>query len=353
VQFLATPAPIIMAGKTAPLHGQRHIAVFTLGVGGQRSEPLRVQWQPCLYEEQTHTTLVIEVGREARWKAHKLLCKAKLANCLCVDPPRPSAATTTEEPRAAIHCQFARISLTYFEAEALRRCVTALLQPFEVLAGWTDLLIEEDAMILEVTSSAACVQYQGLCTDMLPITAKTIMVRTQTSAAVWQHCLTRSWQDDPTRTGEKIRHRSSRGGTYAQVEATTAQIKAAKARAGHAPVTPSLQLPLTLQATIQIPLGTTGQLDCWLPEVMNVVEAAMGNVLTKAATEDGLLPGEWRPLFDYEGRWMETVVVQFSSEAELRAAYKAVQGKAININGFAAAVELSSNFVDLRTTATG
>ena len=31
VQFLATPAPIIMSGETAPLHAQRHIAIFTLG----------------------------------------------------------------------------------------------------------------------------------------------------------------------------------------------------------------------------------------------------------------------------------------------------------------------------------
>ena len=49
---------------------------------------------------------------------------------------------------------------------------------------------------------------------------------------------------------------------------------------------------------------------------------------------------------------METVVVQFSNEAELRAAYKAIQGKAVNINGFAATVEMASNYVDFVATTT-
>ena len=116
---------------------------------------------------------------------------------------------------------------------------------------------------------------------------------------------------------------------------------------------PNLQLPLTLQATIQIPLGTTGQLDCWLPEVMDVVEAAMGSVLAKATTEEGLQPGEWRPLYDNEGRRMETVVVQFSNEAELRAAHRAIQGKAVNINGFTATVEMASNYEDFLAATPG
>jgi hypothetical protein len=353
VRFLMPPATLIMSGASAPLHAQRHIAIITIGGRGQGALPCLEQWQPTLCDVQEHATLIIDVAHEARWKVRKLLNKANLRGCLGIDPPRPSIASTTLDARAAIHCQFLKATLTYYDAEALRRYVASLVLPFGALAGWSDLLAADDAMLLEVASASAGVLYHDLCAGMLPITPRLLLVRTNAVSTVWQHSLTESWQSDPTMTGEKLRHRPSRGGqsVFAQVAATTAQLAAARARKGHAPLNANLLQPQTLQATIQIPLGTAGAFDDWLPRIMSAVSAAAGKMLTRAIADDGLQPGEWRPLFDMEGRWMNAILVQFDSEVALRAAHHAVHGKGVHINGFLAALEVESTFLDLGTAA--
>ena len=54
-----------------------------------------------------------------------------------------------------------------------------------------------------------------------------------------------------------------------------------------------------------------------------------------------------------EGRWMQTVLVQFESESALRAAYRQASGKGINIDGFQAALEIQSMHFDLENQVAG
>ena len=80
---------------------------------------------------------------------------------------------------------------------------------------------------------------------------------------------------------------------------------------------------------------------------MDLVGTAAGAAVRKHSNEDGLRPAEWKPLFDMEGRWMQTVLVQFESEGALRAAHRQASGRGINIDGFQAALEIQSMHLDL------
>ena len=212
-------------------------------------------------------------------------------------------ASTKADPRTTIHCYFMKAHMTRFEAEAMRRYVNTLLDPFLALVGWSSMIADEDAMMLDVSSVAASTHYKDLCTDIFPVTSKLVLVRTGAADTVWEHSLTRTWSEDPTCIGEKLGHRPSRGDSlvFAQIAATPTQIAVAKARKGHAPLQASTSQPQTLQATIQIPLGTTGPIDQWLPRIMDLVGTAAGAALKKHSNEDGLRPGEWKPLSTWSG----------------------------------------------------
>ena len=80
---------------------------------------------------------------------------------------------------------------------------------------------------------------------------------------------------------------------------------------------------------------------------MGSIGASAGTQLTLCSACSGLAPGEWKPLFDMEGGWMQSVVVQAPSEDVLRAIYRAANGRAVSVDGFHATVQVNSSHVDL------
>ena len=48
-----------------------------------------------------------------------------------------------------------------------------------------------------------------------------------------------------------------------------------------------------------------------------------------------------------DGDWLQVVLVQFSTEQELRTTYNAIHGKGILIDGHQAALDMQSQFIDL------
>ena len=90
--------------------------------------------------------------------------------------------------------------------------------------------------------------------EMVVINPKMIMVVTRAEKGVWEASLAKTWNDNPCETGEKLRHRPSKNlSPFAQIQATTAQIAAAKARRGHSADAIDPNKPKTLQATLSIP----------------------------------------------------------------------------------------------------
>ena len=219
------------------------------------------------------------------------------------------------------------------------------------MVGWCELVRDPTAMLLDVTSPRAVLHYRELCKDALVLSAKVILISTWSDSAVWGHRLTDTWRNDPTFTGERIRHRRSRDGpeTYAQIAATASQLSAARARRGHAAVVGDPAKPMTLQATVHIPLGTTGPLEDWLPAALSRATAQGLPAFRRADNDSGLAMHEWRPLRDAEGRWMGRVVVQLATEAEVRQLHGAIHGTRLAVNGHDAAVEVRSQYLDLDT----
>ena len=88
-----------------------------------------------------------------------------------------------------------------------------------------------------------------------------------------------------------------------------------------------------------------------MPRLLNAANARGLPQLRRAAADTGLGIQEWRPVIDAEGRWMGKVVVQFSTEAEVRQLHSLLHGRSLNINGFEAELGVTSQHLDLETGA--
>ena len=105
---------------------------------------------------------------------------------------------------------------------------------------------------------------------------------------------------------------------------------------------------MTLQATIAVNIGTTGPVDSWVSSFMTKIAVDTKIPIVKTQqTNGGLDFGEWKSMEDHEGRWLKKVVVQLSSEEELRTMHRMIHGKSIAFGGGDGAIQVESSYVDL------
>ena len=111
--------------------------------------------------------------------------------------------------------------------------------------------------------------------------------------------------------------------------------------------------PRTLQATMTVPIGITGNVELWLKNVMEKLAAEGGLRINRTQQEDGLHLREWRPIMDADGSWTQQVLIQLADEGELRRLHKTLQGRNVSVGGFQAPINIESLYVDLQANRQG
>ena len=202
VKLLTSPAMMIISGASGPIHTQRPLAIITLGSPGGRLSPMVFNWKPTLFDYNNINTLVIDVPEGHRWKTFKLLGKLKIPGLVHIDSPKPSAGNSKTDPRSAIHCHFGVGSSLSIEKEMLRKWVHTQLSPFHALVGFAELVRDPRSMLLDISHTSAAVLYADLCSGMLVISPKLLVVCTRAEDGVWKQSLTESWKADPNTTCE-------------------------------------------------------------------------------------------------------------------------------------------------------
>ena len=355
VHLFSPPVPMVITGPYAPLHTQRSLAIFTLGSNPNQPKPSIQTWSITLHSQDAFETLVVDVPEGHRWKVYKLLKEFQISGVRTIDAPIPSAGSQKLDSRSVIRVYLSRERCTGLLKESVRRWVQRQLITFQALVGWASMMNDTGTMLLDVTQVSAGCQFTDLCNGMLTYSSRLIIVDTRAEEGTWSMALTDTWKRNPLVTGEKLRFRASsgRGGVFAAVQATAAQIAGAKARSGHAAVTPTKERPQTLQATIDIPVGACGNFEQWVPEVMDKIATATAIRLTHSQREDGLGFGEWKLIFDAEGRWLRKILVQVQDAQQLRGLHKLLQTARVSIEGHEAALEISSRYVALAGQGSG
>ena len=267
VSLLTPPTRIVVSGMHAPIHAHKCISLFTLGQPNTYALPRLTTWRLNFFSFASGPIINVDTPTQFSRAVRGLITTMGLPALQTIDHPRPSLGTTKEMPRSTIHLHMEHGKLSPIHLEAMLTWLGNALKDFQAIIGVLTTMSSPTAMLVDVMSASAGFTHAELSWSTLIISPRLLLVETRSDSHAWSSNFTAAWQQDPITAGIKIRYRPSTNTktAFAQVEATSADIAAVRARKAHAPSRPTLQNPPTLQATISIPVHTCGPPDQWLP----------------------------------------------------------------------------------------
>ena len=353
--LLTPPTRIVVSGTHAPIHAQKCIALFTLGLQQAPTLPSLKAWRPNFFSFATGLTITIDTPEHHRHSVRAVIDTLGLPALQSVDSSRPSLGSTKDLPRTALHLHFEMGKITTMHMETLLQWLSNTLHDFQAIVGVHSTMASPTAMLLDIMSPAAGFTHAALSWSTLVISPRLLLVETRTDATTWSSSLTAAWERNPNTSGIKIRYRPSTNTKplFAQVQATAADIAAVRARKGHTHSKPTLSNPQTLQATITMPLGTCGPSEQWLPMFMQRVATTNNIPLQASTSEAGLDIHKWKAVTSYDGTWSGKVLVQLANVDELHHLRRTLHGQGVEIQHHVAGIFVDSDHIDLSSRATG
>lgn len=352
VAFILPPMRMITSGQHAPIHTTKCMAMISLGRHNQNNpaQPRIIASQEYLFNLNLHCTIWIDVPYEHRWHIYGLIDSFALPGHGHTDSPRPSLGHRAQEPRSTIKVHFNHNIGSELMQTVVIRWLRRTLHVYQPIIGRQATIADPTAHILDITSPSGAFRFSNLYDDCILVSPRLAIVSTSASPGAWSQQMTHSWEQDPNKCALLLRHRGSnaiRDKRIAEVAATKEQISAARARKGHHEVTPSADKPLTLRATIELPVQVDAGCHTWLPHMMAHIAHLTGTTLHQHLGEAGLEMGTWKAVHNFEGHWTGRVLLQCRSANDLITFYKAIHNKGINIQGHMSAVSLHSDYIDL------
>ena len=221
---------------------------------------------------------------------------------------------------------------------------------FTPIIGNQSLLTDSNTKLLDIPTLSSISSITHLTKGIVVVSPRLAVVESDATSESWSNSITDTWKTNPRQAPTRIRYRPSHPSktkTYAEVQATSEQLRNARARAGHQPVPSTTSKPETLRATITTNLEVEGQLETWLPALMHSLSIKSGVSLQFHTGTTGLPWNHWKAIMDYDGQWSGKVVVQLSTREGLHALHKTTTGTALEIHGHHAALRCSSEHMDL------
>ena len=362
VTYLQPPMMMITAGKNSPIHSRKCLVVVTLIHNPQvvphpsnRPQPPSTipqlhTWRPNLYEVTTHSTMWIDVPHEHRWHIHSLITNFQLPGLGNADRPRPSLGHRAEAPRSVIHLHFNSDVGSELMQNLIVKWLSKTLEPYKPLIGLQSTISNPAAYMLDITSPAGAHLISHLCDNCILISPRLAIVTTTTSIPTWTQLLTESWQNDPNHCALVLRMRdstNSRNKKLAEVAATKDQLSASRARKGHHEITPNSAKPLTLRATLDLPVGTDANSTTWLPHMMDHLAQTTQVPLRQHLADQGMELGTWKIMYNFEHTWTGKILIQCQTADELQQIYKIVQNQGVVIQGHTTSIHMHSDYIDL------
>ena len=356
-RFLQPPMRMIVPGRHTPVHANKCLAMISLGPRGPTGAiPARITTEhENLFTIRYYSTIWIDIPYAHRWHVYGLLDTFKLPGHEHTDRPRPSLGHRAEDPRSTIKVHFNQNVGSELMQKVVIGWLCKVLHTYQPLIGRQATITEPTAHMLDITKPSGAFLASHLCNDCIIMSQRLAIVSTNSSPEAWTHNMTQAWHQDPNTCALSLRMRdssSARDKRVAEVAVTKEQMSAVRARKGHETISPSIDKPLTLRATIELPIRVDGGSRTWLPHLMSHIGTVTGVTLGQHLGETGLDLGTWKSIDNFEGNWTGKVLVQCKTASDLLSLYKIIQGKGINIQGHMANVNMHSDYVDLARHST-
>ncbi len=297
--MLLQPGEYTTSGASGPRTVCRSFLLATLS-----SDPVARQdnevsdWQETLAQQQVGHVLVVDVPSCKVLEVQKTLGSLQTRQNMEWDRPTPSPANGPSASRLVIRGYI--MSNTCTQMEATLCC----LQISGAVGGIADCTVglqagfkDKTFLLAEFTEPEALLSFSSLYAEVLFLSGRAALIRTEASAGRWEEAMTTRMRLAPSSCVTKVKWRPSHmgGRVWAQPSATSRQIQTVRAQAGarlrgHSPG--SSARDLISEVSLQGCLG---------PEPAMLLRNLMHNIATRAQLQlaevdpdDDPSAGQWK-----------------------------------------------------------
>ena len=162
-----------------------------------------------LYEVEVGPVVWIDVPSQYASTCYHILPALNLPNLAAIGRPTPSYGSSKEMRRSVIKLHIGPGQAGDLETQIVVKWLMEQLASYEAVVGRQGLMADRAAMIVDVNSPQAGFLFQQLCTNMLILSPKQLLVTTIESASRWQRLIAIAWESNPLNAVVSIKHRSS------------------------------------------------------------------------------------------------------------------------------------------------
>jgi len=206
--------------------------------------------------------------------------------------PTRSPSSTVDTPRLRLGIYFPT-NVPEIDAALIMNHIRHHSLPRDTIVGSTSLFSDRDALLMEATTPSAPLNSWHLCSEMIYVAPKTVLIKTQTSVEAWRAHMDTMLREDPTAAILKIKGKLSYndGRPIVTPSETTDRLAATRRTGGQCLSDPQ---PQQLATHITI-CGTTGyNPQEVIRQLMQFVERKTGLTLQDASLLEDAPPSSWR-----------------------------------------------------------
>ena len=348
--ILLDPVEVTGSGKLGPSTQLKSICCVTLAPNGPAPgiplAPQVLKWKPVLASQDVCHTLVVDFPASHLLHVRKALANWRPVLAVQWDHHTRSPGSDGGASRLMIHGYLMTQGVTAFDAKMSSLDLQKHVQTLECIVGLLGMCQEVNTLMCELTDAKASFDIKPYCTDILLISPRIALIRTEVTHTVWCQLLSNWARSNPSSCPLKLKWRASQHGgrPWAQADLTERQMLSVRAQAkvklqGRCPGSN----PADLETDIRIPgplgpdagmllratmVAVATETQATLREVTNQVTLQLGDfvLLNKPGTDEP----------------SGTIRIRLGSIQDAKMLERSIQGCVVVINGRRAHVQVSN-----------
>ena len=235
--ILLDPVEITGSGKLGPSTQLKSICCVTLSPNGPAPGipliPRVLKWKPVLATQDVCHTLVVDFPASQLLLVRKALANWRPVLTVQWDHHTRSPGSDIGASRLMVHGYLVTQGVTAFDAKMSSLDLQKHVQALECVVGLSGMCQEVDTLLCEITDARASSDIKPYCTDILLISCRLALIRTEVTHIVWSQLLSNWARCNPSSCPLKLKWRASQHGgrPWAQADITERQMLSVRAQA--------------------------------------------------------------------------------------------------------------------------
>ena len=344
---LLEPGTLTFSGEFGPVTAFKSFVKVDIGTMGTGS-PNRslVRWKECLASWNTGRYIIIDFPSRYLQKMQRLLGSAKADTfhvAILWSGMEPSRANTKDEPRSSCKGFLPREGISLLQVRVAVKEIRKAIGAMEGIVGEGGIFQDKAALMVEMTSWEAAGSICPLTEDLVALSPKWALMRTQVRSEEWEDVLSNLMRSNPYGCVLRVVWRQSKHGgrPWALPAATTQQIQAVRVQARLKLSQQGGKTPPCQESSINVRGNLGPNPGDVLRQLMSNLQVKMDIALPEKLESDALGNGEWSICLDH-GTGIPTgkIKIQLENSLQVSKLQKAAGKQIVYVNGEARPIEV-------------